>query len=128
MKKVCSVFLPIKHLTGVARDRVVLVYTFMKGMYVNVGAILRQNMMKFLNNLSWGFCYGGLITRFLRSREIKEEELEMTVSRHPKLTCKLVDVTHTKELYTLHMPILSAPNKKVHDDKIIEHIFGMAEF
>ncbi|TMW81017.1 hypothetical protein EJD97_012785 [Solanum chilense] len=48
-------------------------------------------MMMFRNNLRWGFYYGGLITYFLRSHEIEEEELEMTVAWHPELTAKLVD-------------------------------------
>ncbi|KAG5577046.1 hypothetical protein H5410_057180 [Solanum commersonii] len=58
LKIVCSVLLLAKHLTDVTRDRVVLVYMLMKGMPINVGAILRQNMMKFRNNLRWRFCYG----------------------------------------------------------------------
>ncbi|KAH0748141.1 hypothetical protein KY290_027373 [Solanum tuberosum] len=45
LKIVCSVFLLAKHLTDVTKDRVVLVYMLMKGMPINVGVILRQNMM-----------------------------------------------------------------------------------
>ncbi|KAG5572506.1 hypothetical protein H5410_062272 [Solanum commersonii] len=67
LKIVCSVLLLAKHLTEVTRDSVVLVYMLMKGMHVNVGAILRQNMMKFRNNLRWRFFYGRLITFVLRS-------------------------------------------------------------
>ena len=104
LKIVFSVFLPSKHLTDVTWDRVVLVYMLMKGMPVNVGAILKQNMMMFRNNFRWGFYYGGLITYFLRSHEIEEEELEMTVAWPPELTAKLVDVTRTKALYKPHMP------------------------
>lgn len=59
LKIVRSVFLPTKHLTDETQDRVVLVYMIMKGMPINFGAILRQNMMKFQNNLRWRFCYGG---------------------------------------------------------------------
>lgn len=58
-KIVCSVLLPSKHLTNVIRDRVVLVYMLMKGMSINVGVIVRQNMMKFRNNLRWQFVMGG---------------------------------------------------------------------
>ncbi|KAG5594233.1 hypothetical protein H5410_035465 [Solanum commersonii] len=47
LKIVCSVLLPAKHVTEVTQDRVVLVYMLMKGMPINVGAILRQNMTKF---------------------------------------------------------------------------------
>ncbi|KAH0712096.1 hypothetical protein KY289_008055 [Solanum tuberosum] len=39
LKIVCRVLLPTKHLTEVARDRVVLVYMLMKGMPINVGGI-----------------------------------------------------------------------------------------
>ncbi|KAH0712066.1 hypothetical protein KY289_008025 [Solanum tuberosum] len=96
LKIVCSVLLPAKHMTEVTRDRVVLVYMLMKGMPINVGAILRQNMMKFWNNMRWRFCYGGLITRFLRAQGIEEEVLDLTIAFHPDLTGKLVDVTRTK--------------------------------
>ncbi|KAG5612368.1 hypothetical protein H5410_023649, partial [Solanum commersonii] len=85
LKIVCSVLLPAKHLIDVTRDRVVLVYMLMKGMPINVGAILRQNMMKFKNNLRWRFCYGGLITYFLRAEGIEEETMDMTVAYHPNL-------------------------------------------
>lgn len=50
LKIVCSVFVPAKDLTDVTRDRVVLVYMLMKEMPINLGVILRQNMMKFRNN------------------------------------------------------------------------------
>ncbi|KAG5580894.1 hypothetical protein H5410_051521 [Solanum commersonii] len=59
LKIVCSVLLPAKHLPEATMDRVVLVYMLMKGMPINVGAILRQHMMKFRNNMRWWFCYGG---------------------------------------------------------------------
>lgn len=48
-----------------------LVYMFMKGMTINVGAILRQNMIKFRNNQRWRFCYGGLINHFLSEEGIE---------------------------------------------------------
>ncbi|KAH0649907.1 hypothetical protein KY284_029819 [Solanum tuberosum] len=102
LKIVCSVLLPAKHLTEVTRDRVVLVYMLMKGMPINVGAILRQNMMKFRNNLRWRFCYGGLITRFLRAEGIEDEAVDMAIAYHPDLTGKLVDVTRSKALDTSH--------------------------
>ncbi|KAH0761200.1 hypothetical protein KY290_017273 [Solanum tuberosum] len=111
LKIACSVLLPAKHLTDVTRDRVVLVYMLMKGMPINVGAILRQNMMKFRNNLWWRFCYDGLITHFLRAKGIEEETLDMTVAYHPDLTGKIVDVTRTKALDTSHGPVLSAPER-----------------
>uniref|UniRef100_M1D8Y2 Putative plant transposon protein domain-containing protein n=1 Tax=Solanum tuberosum TaxID=4113 RepID=M1D8Y2_SOLTU len=86
LKIVCSVLLPAKHLTDVTRDRVVLVYMLMKGMSINVGTILSQNMMKFRNNLRWRFCYGELITRFLRAEGIEEEIVDMTIAYHSDLT------------------------------------------
>ncbi|KAH0717181.1 hypothetical protein KY285_013212 [Solanum tuberosum] len=86
LKIVCTVLLPAKHLTEVTRDRVVLVYMLMNGMPINVGSILRQNMMKFQNNMRWRFYYGGLITRFLWGEGIDEEAVDMTVAYHPDLT------------------------------------------
>ncbi|KAH0709561.1 hypothetical protein KY284_010988 [Solanum tuberosum] len=108
LKIVCSVLLPAKHLTEVTRDRVVLVYMLMKGMPINVGEILRKDKMKFRNNLRWRFCYGGLITRFLRTQGIEEEAVNLTITFHLDLTGKLVDMTRTKALDTSHGPVLSA--------------------
>ncbi|KAG5614971.1 hypothetical protein H5410_014795 [Solanum commersonii] len=61
-----SVFLLAKNLSYVMWDKVVLIYMLMKGMPINVGAILRDNMMMFRNNLR-------MITYFLRAEGIKEE-------------------------------------------------------
>uniref|UniRef100_M1E149 Putative plant transposon protein domain-containing protein n=1 Tax=Solanum tuberosum TaxID=4113 RepID=M1E149_SOLTU len=127
LKIVYSVLLPAKHLTEVTRDRVVLVYMLMKGMPINVGAILRQNMMKFRNNLRWRFCYGGLITYFLRAEGIEEKAVDMTVAYHPDLTSKLVDVTRTKALDMSHGHVLFAQERHARDDNIMARMFGMEE-
>ncbi|KAH0761477.1 hypothetical protein KY290_017550 [Solanum tuberosum] len=60
--------------------------SFNQGIPINVGAIMRQSMMKFRNNMRWKFCYGGLITRFLRSEGIEEKMVDMIVAYHPDLT------------------------------------------
>ncbi|KAG5592453.1 hypothetical protein H5410_042967 [Solanum commersonii] len=99
----------------------------MKGMPINVETILRQNMMKFRNNLRWRFCYGGLITHFLRGQGIEEEIVDMSVDRHPNLTGKLVNITCTKALDTSHGPVLTVPGRQAHDDIIMARMFGMAE-
>uniref|UniRef100_M1DXH1 Putative plant transposon protein domain-containing protein n=1 Tax=Solanum tuberosum TaxID=4113 RepID=M1DXH1_SOLTU len=127
LKLVCSVLLPTKHLTEVTRDRVVLVYMLIKGMPINVEAILKQNMMNFRNNLRWRFCYGGLITHFLRTQGIEEESCDLTIAFHPNLTGKLVDVTRTKALDTTHRHVLSAQERQVCNDSVMERMFGMAE-
>ncbi|KAH0669888.1 hypothetical protein KY285_024024 [Solanum tuberosum] len=127
LKIVCSVLFPAKHLTEVTRDRVVLVYMLMKGMPINFGAILRQNMMKFQNNMWLRFCYGGLITHFLRGEGIEEETVDMTVAYHPDLTGKLVNVTQTKALDPSHGPVMSAQERQARDDSIMARMFGMAE-
>uniref|UniRef100_M1E0W6 Putative plant transposon protein domain-containing protein n=1 Tax=Solanum tuberosum TaxID=4113 RepID=M1E0W6_SOLTU len=127
LKIVCSVLLPAKHLTEVTQDRVVLVYMLMKGMPINVGEILRQNMMKFRNNLRWRFCYRGLITRFLRNQGIEEEACDLTNAVHLELTGKVVDVTRTKALDASHSHVLSAQERQARDDSIIARMFGMAE-
>ncbi|KAH0715114.1 hypothetical protein KY284_008019 [Solanum tuberosum] len=127
LKIVCSVLLPTKHLTEVTRDGVVLVYMLMKGMPINVGAFLRQNMMKFRNNLRWRFCYGGLITHFLRAEGIEEETVDMIVAYHPDLTGKLVNVTCTKVLDTSHGHVLSPQERHARDDSVMARKFGMAE-
>uniref|UniRef100_M1DU91 Uncharacterized protein n=1 Tax=Solanum tuberosum TaxID=4113 RepID=M1DU91_SOLTU len=85
-------------------------------------------MMKFRNNKRWGFCYGGLITQFLRAKGIRdEEELDMNVSRVLYLICNIVDVTHTKALDTSNGPVLYAQERKAIDDSWMAHMFGMAE-
>ncbi|KAG5572090.1 hypothetical protein H5410_061856 [Solanum commersonii] len=43
------------------------------GLPVNVGAILKQNMLKFRTNKRWRFCYGSIITRYLRALLIEKE-------------------------------------------------------
>lgn len=99
----------------------------MKGRPINTGAILRQNMMKFKNNLRWRFCYSGLTTRFMRGNDIEEEEVDMTIARHPHLTRQLADVTQTKLLDTSHGPVLSAPNRQARDHNVMARMFGMTK-
>ncbi|KAH0725140.1 hypothetical protein KY284_001005 [Solanum tuberosum] len=77
---------------------------FDQGIPINVGAILRQNMMKFRNNLRWRFCYGGLITRFLRAEGIEEEAVDMTIAYHPDLT-----------------------ERQARDDSVMARMFGIKE-
>lgn len=72
LKIVCSTLVPKKHMTDVTRERVVLIYHLMKGLPVNVRAILRQNILKFRTNKRWCFCYGSIITRYLRVLLIEE--------------------------------------------------------
>jgi len=73
LKIMCSTLLPCKHMTDVTRERVVLVYRLMKGLLVNVAAILKQNMLKFRTNKRWRFCYGSIITRYLWALLIMEK-------------------------------------------------------
>lgn len=49
-----------------------------------------------------------MITHFLRAQGIDEEEVDLTITCHPDLTCKIVDVTRTKALDTPHGPVLIA--------------------
>ncbi|KAG5595308.1 hypothetical protein H5410_036540 [Solanum commersonii] len=104
---VCSVFLLAKHTSDVTRDRVVLVYMLMKGMPINVGAVLRQYMMKFRNNMRWRFCYGELIIQFLWDEGIEDEELNMNIARSPYPICNMVDFTRTKAFDTSYSHVLS---------------------
>lgn len=50
-----------------------LIYRLMKGLTVNVGAILRKNMLEFRTNKIWCFRYRSIITRYLRVLLIEEE-------------------------------------------------------
>ncbi|KAG5583025.1 hypothetical protein H5410_053652 [Solanum commersonii] len=127
LKIVCSVLLSAKHLTEITRDRVVLVYILMKGMPINVEAILGQNMMKFQNNMRWHFCYKGLITHFLRAQGIEKEGVDLTIAFQLDLTSKLVDVTRTEALGMSHGPILSAQERQARDDSVMARMFDMAK-
>ncbi|KAG5605739.1 hypothetical protein H5410_027231 [Solanum commersonii] len=104
VESTASVLLPAKHVTEVMRDRVVLVYMLMKGLSINVGAILRQNMMKF-----------------------RKEVLDLTVAFHLDLIGKIVDVTRTKALDTSHGLVLSAQERQARDNSVMDMMFGMAE-
>uniref|UniRef100_M1DNL5 Putative plant transposon protein domain-containing protein n=1 Tax=Solanum tuberosum TaxID=4113 RepID=M1DNL5_SOLTU len=127
LKIVCAMLLPAKHLSKVTRHKVVLVYMLMKGMPTNVRAILRQHMMKFRNIMRWRFCYGGLITRYLRAQGIEEEAFDLTIAFHPDLMGKLVDVMRTKAFDTSYGPVLSAQKRHACDDSVMARMFGMAE-
>ncbi|KAH0754601.1 hypothetical protein KY290_024871 [Solanum tuberosum] len=84
-------------------------------------------MMKFRNNLCWRFCYGGLITHFLRTQGIEEEACDMMIAFHLDLTGKMVNVTRTKALDASHGHVLSAQERQVCDDSIMARMFGMVE-
>lgn len=96
LKIVCSTLLPGKHMTDVTREGVVFIYRLMKGLSVNVGAILRQNMPKFWTNKRWCFCYGSIITRNIRALMIEKEVHDVCPPGAPHLVCHLVNVTRTK--------------------------------
>ncbi|KAH0709236.1 hypothetical protein KY284_010663 [Solanum tuberosum] len=83
LKIVCSTLLPCKHTTDVTRERVVLIYHLMKGLPVNVGDILKQNMLKFRTNRRCCFCYGSIITRYLWALQIEEEVHDVSPPHPP---------------------------------------------
>ncbi|KAG5581683.1 hypothetical protein H5410_052310 [Solanum commersonii] len=88
----------------------------------------RHNTLYFANfNQVAKFCYGGLITQFLRAWGIKEEVVDLTISFHPDLTGKLVDMMRTKALGTSHRPVLSAQERQARDNSVMARMFGMAE-
>ncbi|KAH0754611.1 hypothetical protein KY290_024881 [Solanum tuberosum] len=97
-----SVLLPTKHLIEVTRDRVVLEQFA-------------------LEVLLWG-----LITHFLRAQGIDKEACDLTITFHPNLTSKLVDVPRTKVLDTSHGHVLSTQERQG-DDSVMARMFGMAE-
>lgn len=98
-----------------------------KGMPINVRAILSQNIMKFQNYMRWRFCYGGLITHFLRAQGIEKEACDLIIPFHPNPPGKIVDVTTTKVLDTSHGPILSAHERQARGDSVITRMFMISE-
>ncbi|KAH0709064.1 hypothetical protein KY284_010491 [Solanum tuberosum] len=127
LKIVCSTLLPCKHTTDVTRERVVLIYRLMKGLSVNVEAILKQNMLKFRTNKRWRFCYGSIITRYLQALLIEEEVHDVCPPRPPHLVCHLVDVTRTKVHDPSQGPVLTAIDRQARDNSWMGRMFGMAE-
>ncbi|KAH0712175.1 hypothetical protein KY289_008134 [Solanum tuberosum] len=73
------------------------------------------------------FCYGGLITHFLRANGIEEEVVDLTVAFHPDLTGKIVDVTQTKALDTSHGPVMLTQEWQARDDSVMARVFGIEE-
>ncbi|KAG5605325.1 hypothetical protein H5410_026817 [Solanum commersonii] len=71
-----------RHTSEAKKGRVVLFYNLMKGLQINVGSILRQNMLKFCNNKRWHFCYDSLLTWFLRSLGLRKKCM---IFSHPAL-------------------------------------------
>ncbi|KAG5628010.1 hypothetical protein H5410_013228 [Solanum commersonii] len=127
LKIMCSTLLLCKHTTDVTRERVVLIYHLMKGLPVNVGAILKQNMLKFRTNKRWHFCYGRIITRYLHALQIEEEVHDLSPPRAPHLVCRLVDVIRTKMHDSSQGPVLTAIDRQAHDDSWMGRMFGMPE-
>lgn len=115
LKIVCSVF-PSKHTSDVTWDRVVLVYRLMKGMQVNSGSVLRHNMMKFRNNKRWRFCYGSLLTHYMRLQGVEEEVHYLCPRRAPYFVCNMVDVTKTKAQDTSYGLVLTSDDRQACDD------------
>ncbi|KAG5580084.1 hypothetical protein H5410_050711 [Solanum commersonii] len=68
-----------------------------------------------------------MITQLLRDEGIEEEELDMTVAKHPDLISKIVHVTTTKALDTSHGPVLSAQEWQACDYNVMARLFGIAE-
>lgn len=54
-----------KHTCNVIQQRVILVYMLIKGMDINAGAIIRDNVRRSLINQRWRYYYGTIFTGFL---------------------------------------------------------------
>ncbi|KAH0634866.1 hypothetical protein KY284_037652 [Solanum tuberosum] len=92
-----------------------------------VCSVLLLEYVEVHNNKWWKFCYGSLITRFLRAKGIEEESLDMTIARAPYLVCNLVDMSHTKAQDMSHGPALSVPERQARDNSWMARMFGMLE-
>lgn len=84
LKIMCYTLLPCKKTIDVTRGGVVLIYHLMKGLPVNVGAILKHNMLKVSTNNRWNFCYRSIITRYLWVLVIEEEVPDLLAHNWPK--------------------------------------------
>uniref|UniRef100_M1CJJ9 Putative plant transposon protein domain-containing protein n=1 Tax=Solanum tuberosum TaxID=4113 RepID=M1CJJ9_SOLTU len=101
-----------------------------KGLPVNVGAILKQNMLKFRTNKRCHLYYGSIITRYLRALQIEEEVHDVSPPpplRAPHLVCRLVDVTRTKAHDPSQGPVLTIIDRQAPEDSWLGRMFGMAE-
>ncbi|MCD7451874.1 hypothetical protein HAX54_013700, partial [Datura stramonium] len=70
-----------------------LVYMHIKGLRINFGAVVKDNMRRLRDNYRWKFYYGSLLNQFFKDVGIKEEEagLHLPLARH--LVSKMMDVT-----------------------------------
>ena len=111
----------------VIREMVVLIYQLMKGLPVNMGTILRQNIFKCKTNKRWQFYYGSIITRYLWVLLIEEEVHDVCHPHAPHLVRHMVNVTRTKAHDPSHGPIMTTIDRQARDDSRIGCMFGMAK-
>ena len=100
-------------MTDVMWERVMLIYRLMKGLPVNAGDILRQNMFKLRINKRWCFCYGSIIPTYMRSLMIEEEVHYVCPPLAPYLVCQQVNFTCTKAHKLSHGPVLSTIDRQL---------------
>ncbi|KAG5605384.1 hypothetical protein H5410_026876 [Solanum commersonii] len=75
----------------------------------------------------WSFCYGSLLTRYLRALEVEEKVHDVFPHFTPHLVCHLVDVTKIKAQDVSHGPVLSTIDRQAPDDSWMGQMYRMAE-
>lgn len=72
-----------------------------------------------LSGVQYGF--SGLLTRFLRSNGVEEEELDY----RPVVDTHAVDVSRMKGLDGAHRPVLTMPKYQARNDEILSHMYKL---
>ncbi|MCE3051689.1 hypothetical protein HAX54_050520, partial [Datura stramonium] len=109
------------HMSEIARERVVLVHMLMKGMPINFGAVLRDNMRRLRDNCRWKYCRSSLLTQFLRGADIvKRRGIPSSGTSRGAQRPSLHSSTPIAPLFTI-------ADRQAHDESWQGHIFGMLD-
>jgi hypothetical protein len=120
-KIVMHSLIPGLHFTEVTRDRVCLVYAFMKGIEINVGAVIKSTIRKSRVHRGRGYAFGGLITELCIRAGVPQEQCDYM----PPLPSTLYDVTNIKAPDYTHGPVLTTQERAKRDDMITARMFGL---
>ena len=104
-----------------------LIYCLVKGLPVNVRAILRKVMLKVRTTKRWYFYYGSIVTSALRELIIEEEVHNVCPSRTPHLVYHPTNVTHTKAHNPSIGPVFIDLDRKDRDNIWMGHMFVVDE-
>lgn len=101
--------------------RVCLVYALMKGIYINVAAVLKSTMRKAKVHQGRRYAFSGLIMRLCLRARVPEENLDYMAP----LFKVPVDMTKTKGPDLVHGITLTTTECNRRYEMIMAHIYGL---